>query len=452
MKNYFYKNILFPIIDRGSFSAINSFYDKLIADQYMERSMIEDIKFYKMKNMVVHAFNNTEFYKKRFIDFGISPQNIKSFDDFKKIPVLTRDDINQNLDQLIAKNYRSNEIHYSTTGGSTGKATKFARNNTSLSIKKANEYRFNRFSDWEFGEKILYYWPALKDFSKNQKEYSFKHKYLKRELMLYSGQLNGQVLNRHFDIFKKFQPDLIRAFPSSLQVFAEYLQSKNLKFGIKRGIYSVGEPLNKYQRKIFEDTFACKVFNCYVSRECGNIACECQQGQGLHVAEDLLNLDIYESNEDGYGDILLTDFCNFGMPFIKYKINDFTRFVESKCSCGRNFHLIEIDGARESDYLISSLDSSFICPSAMVHYLLAENPSIGKMKIIQNSINKLDIQVACSRENEKTFLAHLEKVIGELFKGTMNIEFHFVQEIPLLPSGKYQFIQRNVNKDTSYSA
>jgi phenylacetate-CoA ligase len=437
------RNFIFPIIGGKNYLRTRSQFYELKKNQYIDTKTIKELNFYKLKKLLIHAYYNTEFYNKKFVDYGFYPDKICSFEEIRKIPPLTREDLNKWQNQLISKNYSSNDLHFATTGGSTGVATRFARNNNCLTIKKANEFRFNSFSGWELGEKILYYWPALSDFSKTDRKLSYREKYFKKEMLLFSGKLNEKLLHEHFDVLKKFQPQLLRAFPSSLQIFAEFLKNKKIKFGLERGIICVGEPLNNYQRNLFREIFNCGVYNCYASRECGNIACECSEGEGLHVAEDLLYVEIENQIEECYGNILLTDLHNYGMPLIRYSIQDFSKFKKKKCKCGISLDLLEIDGARISDYIISPLDNSYISSSAMIHYLLAENPSVGKVKIIQNKVDKLDIQIVCSGDEGRIFKEHVEAVVKKIFKEKMKVEFHNVDEIPLLPSGKYQFIKRN---------
>ena len=263
-----------------------------------------------------------------------------------------------------------------------------------------------------------------------------------RYLKLFSGRLNEEILSEHLEAFIKFRPSLIRAFPSSLQKFAKYINEKRAVLPSPKAIICVGEPLLQSQRELFSKIFGCDVFNCYVSRECGNIACECAAHDGLHIAEEMIYLEIENHGKNEFGEILLTDLWNMGMPLIRYKIQDAARFIKGDCSCGKKHRRIGVDAARLSDFLISPVDGSYVSGSTLTHYLLAEGPQIGRVKIIQDKKDHLTIMIAGEERFSTKGVEHIKKRLKIIFKGKMYFDFEFVDNIPLLKSGKYSFVER----------
>jgi phenylacetate-CoA ligase len=398
----------------------------------------------RLKSLLCHAYEHTSFYKKRFDESGFNPYGMNSVEDIKKIEPVTRQDLNEHIQEMIADNIPEKDIHYASTGGSTGLPTRFARDNACLSIKKASEYRFNTWTGWRPGEKILLYWPALADFSAEAGQAStIKSLIYTRRLSLYAGRLNDKILSDHLKAFKSFSPHLVRAFPSAIQRFAEYIRAVGVKIPSPiRGIITVGEPLLESQRSLFREVFQCDVFNCYVSRECGNIACECSAHSGMHVAEELVYLEIAAQQEGQHGEILVTDLWNFGMPFIRYRIQDAARWLKEPCACGKQHRLIGLDAARLSDFLISPLDGSYVSGSTLTHYLLAEGPGVSRVKLIQDAKDHIQIIMAGDEQSNSTGVQHIKERIKTIFQGTMRVDFEFVDSIPLLKSGKYSFVER----------
>jgi len=398
----------------------------------------------RLKGLLHHAYYHTLFYKRRFDKEGIRPEDIRKIEDIQYVPIVTREDLNENIENMIAQNIPSNEIHHDSTGGSTGLSTQFARDDGCLSIKKASEYRFNSWTGWRPGEKILYYWPALADYSGTKKRpWITKDMLWNRKIVLYAGKLSQRILKDHLKRFIKFKPQLVRCFPNALQIFAEYIVEKGVYLRVDRGVISVGEPLNEYQRVLFKQAFSCEVYNCYVSRECGNTACECEAHEGMHVSDELLYLEINATKKGGVGKILITDLHNMGMPLIRYDIQDASQIYQGECSCGRKLTRISLDAARMTDYLISPVDGSLISGSTLVHYLLAEGPKVGRFQVVQDKQNHLQIKMTGRLEDNESGIAHISNVIDNVFKGQMKLDFDFVESIPFLPSGKYRFIQRD---------
>ena len=73
-----------------------------------------------MKNIIAHAYKNVPYYTKLFNKYYIKPEDIKDFEDIKKIPYLTKDIVNKHKDEMIDKNFPKKFLGYGTTGGSTG--------------------------------------------------------------------------------------------------------------------------------------------------------------------------------------------------------------------------------------------------------------------------------------------------------------------------------------------
>lgn len=439
----FYRKVLWPLFEKKNGIITRHHLNFLNKSQLWTREELDNFKWQRIKTLLHHAYENSIFYKKRFEELKLHPNDFKNLKDLEYLPPISRNDLNNHLETMIAGGIKNKYIHFSTTGGSTGLPTRFARDNACLSIKNASEFRFNIWAGWKPGDKILHYWPALMDFSGEMNSYTvLKSILFNRKLRLYAGQLNKDILLKHLKFYKLYRPQLIRAFPSALERFAEFIIDSGRKIPKPRGIISVGEPLLESQRRLFENTFGCEIFNCYVSRECGNIASECQNHDGLHVAEELIHLEINKQDKGEYGEILLTDLWNMGMPFIRYRIQDAARFVKGTCLCGKNHMRIGVDSARISDFLISPIDGSFISGSTLLHYLLAEGPNVGRVKLIQETPKHIKVLISGNKNAQVDSMKHIELRLNTIFKGSILVDFEFVESIPLLKSGKYRFVER----------
>lgn len=424
-------------------AALAKRYNVLIKGQYTDRTTLEALQLGKLRQLLSHAYQNTRFYRESFDSIGFKPDTLSSLDDLTLLPKLTRKDLNCRLDTMLASNIPQNELHYDSTGGSTGLSTKFARNNACLPVKKAAEYRFNSWTGWRPGMKMLYYWPALMDFARSSKPPSiFKARLYSRSLSLYAGKLNEQVLSEHRQALHHFRPHMVRAFPNSLEILANFLAQRDEKIPIHHGIICVGEPLQEHQRRLFEQVFCCEIFNCYVSRECGNIACECPKHKGLHVSEELLVVEVVKPDRDGVGRLLITDLENYGMPLIRYEIQDASRWIQEPCPCGRILRRLDLSAARLTDYVISPIDNSFISGSSLVHYLLAEGPQVGRFQVIQDDPTHMLVKMTGTAQESREGVRHIRAVFETLFQGRMEVDFEFVFSLPLLKSGKFRFVDR----------
>ena len=448
--NKFVNKISFPLIAKRDGMA-NLFYklNQFEKSQYWSEIKILEYQFIQIKKLLIHAYQHTEFYKNRFDNIDFNPFAFRDLNELEGIPPLTKNDIKFNLDKMVANNFAENEIHRDATGGSTGSHTPFYRNNSCLALKKAIELRCNRWAGWKVGDKIAFYWPAIQDINKKQSLKSrIKNTLSSRALMLYSGSLNEEVLEGHYRELALFKPPVIRAFPNPLSILANYIKKTNKERIYIPSIISVGEPLLESHRKLFMDVFRSNVFNCYVSRECGNMACECKEHKRLHINAEMVYIEFAKGkNKDREPKkMLITDLANYGMPFIRYQIEDMGTPVKKRCSCGRNLPLISMDAGRSSDFLLSPFDKSKISGCSFLHYMIAEGPEVGQVQVIQDKLDHIILKIVKSNNFSEEKLIHFDKIIKDVFHGEMNYNIEYPDKIDHEKSNKYMFTKCLVNQ------
>jgi phenylacetate-CoA ligase len=441
----FVRHIGFRLISkRDGLPGVQSFLRQLEESQYWAPSRLLEYQYRKVKSLLSHAYRNTAFYRNRFDSIGFDPEKMGDLGELKQIPPLTRNDILEHIDSMVAANLLPDQVHRDATGGSSGIHTPFYRDNGCLGFKRAVEYRCNKWAGWDIGEKIAYYWPAVQDFAKAVPFRSrVKNGLGYRALMLYSGRLDEATLELHRRQLGQFAPGLMRVFPNPLSILAGHLRQAGREAITIPSIISVGEPLLESHRQIFRDVFGSRVFNCYVSRECGNMACECGVEPGLlHINSEMVHVEfekIAGRAPGGPKSLLITDLFNYGMPFIRYRISDLAWPVEEACRCGRTLPLMRMDGGRLSDFLISPVDGSVVAGCSFLHHLIAEGPEVGQVQVVQDRVDHLTINLVKSMGFSENKINHFHQTINKIFKGAMIYDIRFVDRIDSEKSGKYMF-------------
>ena len=107
IENVYYNLVPFRYRYGKIFSDTSSFLHKV--DEWSYDKSIE-YQFKELKKVLHHCHNNVPYYQKTFAKYGFNP-NIQSFDDIKKLPLLTKDLINDNFDDLISKINTAIEKH-----------------------------------------------------------------------------------------------------------------------------------------------------------------------------------------------------------------------------------------------------------------------------------------------------------------------------------------------------
>ena len=100
-------------------------YNFLKKSQWLSREEIDEYQLQQLGKLLHHAYDYVPYYTRLFDKLGLKPNDIKSIKDLQKLPFLTKEIINENIEDLKAKNYPEYKFEHSITGGSTGYPLQF---------------------------------------------------------------------------------------------------------------------------------------------------------------------------------------------------------------------------------------------------------------------------------------------------------------------------------------
>ena len=141
-----FRTLVFPALEFYSGTNIQQHLAALNKSQWWSKEQIEELQNKKLRALIHHAYNNVPYYHRIFSQLGIKPEDIKTKDDLKKIPVLTKEDIRKNLPDLIARNVPKSQMIESHSSGSTGEPLKYYIDKQSYSAGWAQTFRCWRWA------------------------------------------------------------------------------------------------------------------------------------------------------------------------------------------------------------------------------------------------------------------------------------------------------------------
>ena len=433
---------------RNGLTDLFSHLDRLEKSQYFTLSQIRDEQFERLRHILQHAYLNTEFYRKRFNLYDFNPDKLQSFDDLKKIPPLSKNDIREYGSNILAKNIPENRWERSSSGGTTGIMTWFYRNREVLAPKEAAILRFEKWTGWKIGEWRSIIWPAVMDIKfKRSWKSKLKNFLSTRTLTLPLTVIEENSVKTHLDEIIRKKVSVIRTFPIPITEVARFCQEKDISGFQLKGVVTTGEQLHRQQRNLIEKVFGCPVFDSYRTREIGPIAQECEQHDGLHINAEEVYLEI-DHNETGgkpegdYGKILVTDLLNEAMPFIRYEIGDIGMLSDKSCSCGRGLPVLKSVGGRMVDMLFTA-DGRKIVTITVLPNLVEHLGITNQIQFEQYSVNRLTIRMSEPRPPAE-IIEKQRNIAVKIFGEKMRISYDFVDRIPLLTSGKYRLVISHV--------
>jgi phenylacetate-CoA ligase len=210
-------------------------------------------------------------------------------------------------------------------------------------------------------------------------------------------------------------------------------------------------------RRVIEAVLGCQVFDHYGTRDFGLPAAECEQHQGLHLnpaAAYFEYLPIKEAEVEGLHEIVVTDLLNYGMPMIRYRVNDCALVGPEACPCGRGYPMIRGLVGRTGD-LFRLANGAVIMGGSLLSRAIGQAcPNLRKIQIIQETLTDFSFRFVPGQDFGEEDLKVLQKKLDEYFGTGLQWQFERVQDIERAPSGKTRLcISRVTNpaNDRKYS-
>jgi phenylacetate-CoA ligase len=419
--------------------------------QYLDIEQIEAIQLEKTKNLISHAYYNCPFYQSFYSCVGIHPEDIKTWPDFSKLPILTKAVIKKNQGELIAQNIQKDQLVPGKTSGSTGKPLDFFIDEDSTQKQRASALLTNEWAGYRLGEKVFTLFGQSTSMAKRSKLRKFlRRKLLNRTYNLSTLQLSKESMLEFYGLLGRNPMPFITGYAHTLYLFAEFLEEQDLGINAK-GIISGGMVLHNWQREKIEKVFNCKVINRYGCEELGTIACECDRQEGLHVNSYTKYVEVINEKGDPaksgeIGNLVITDLTNYGMPFIRYIIEDMAVASDAICSCGRTLPLLKSIEGRESDFVITP-DGMMVSGISLTDNFGANIPGVVQLQIIQDKIDHITIRIVKDSSFSKESIDTIGHLNRTFFGDRMNFSCEFLDEIPLEASGKIRFVISEIERD-----
>ena len=430
-------------------SGFHVFFQKLNKTQWYKPERLKRFQESRLRALIKHAYHNVPYYHKIFKERNIRPGDIKTIEDLKKLPILTKEDVRNHFDQLIAVNANDYKYGIGNTSGSTGKPLTFYLDQQNREIEYAAEWRQLSWAGIDFQDKIATFRGGLV-YEHGKTKALWKFNALSKELNFNTFNMNESLLKIFIKKLKNFHPDLIKGYPSVLQIVSKFILSNNVVIDPK-AIQTSSESVFESQREIIEEAFNCKMYDWYGQSEYVVSAGQCPEGN-YHINGDSGIMEFVKNGENvasgELGEILGTGLYNYSMPFIRYKTDDIGKYSDEICTCGRGLPLLQSIEGRVTD-LITTPDGKIISGTSFVHYwkhrISPHTPNVDYVHIIQKSKKRLLIEMVkkerYSNEETQTILRELKLLLGS----EIEIGFKDLDSIPI--GRKWRFTESEL--DTS---
>jgi len=400
-------------------------------NQWLKTSELEELQAKKLRGIIKHAYENTEFYHRKFKDAGIRPEDIKRVEDLEKVPFTTKEELREHsTGSILAKGVDLKTCLVTETSGSTGIPTKIVYDKNADDFSKAINLR----SYIENGLRLRSKWAVFKDPHHFQKQQWFQR------LRIFSPlQLSVfDTTNKQISILRKFKPNIIDGYTSSIRLLAKAIEENGIDDIKPKVVFGTSEILDDETREYINSIFDVEMVDFFGCVELNRTAWECSEHVGYHIDIDAVVMEFIKDGENvsagERGEIVYTGLYNYAMPLIRFRVEDIGVPSDEKCPCGRGLPLMKLIEGR-SDSFMQVPDGRIFSPiiwTAIMRRILG----VGQFKAIQERKDLVKILVVRNNEFNQRTIDQIKHDVKEVMGKEVNVETEIVDEIPKDKTGK----------------
>ncbi len=436
-------DLLDRVIERRTGRRYRAYLAEFREMERWSREKLDAWRWERLRALLDHAWRTVPYWKEVFDRLGARPEDFRSLDHLRLLPPMTKQLIEERGDDLVSTAPSRGPVSLKSTGGSTGRNTWFRIDRETHDRRRAAGRLTEEWDGVFPGTRTAILWGASLETSPSRAARLYDR--LTGRFFFSAYGIDEDDIRRWFDRLERFRPEVISSYPSILLHAARLAGKERCRRLGVRLIYTSAEALYPPVREELEDLFGAPVRNRYASREFGVIASDCPAGEGLHVMDMRLIVEVGESPLlEGPGELLVTDLDNWPMPFIRYRIEDVGVPLDGPCPCGRPWgRLASVEG-RSLDVIVTPEGKAF----GGTFFTIVFRPfdrAIRQFQVVQDRPDRIRVKLVPGETWSPDRKVEILSVLREKLGSRMILDVEEVPEIPPLPSGKRRFVVSEID-------
>lgn len=256
---------------------------------------------------------------------------------------------------------------------------------------------------------------------------------------------SSATLDEIWDWLGRVKPAYLMTYPSILRELARQAAGRKRLFTLS-GVTTIGETVDDELRALSATRLAADVHDIYSANEIGNIAIQCPACRRYHAQAEALIVEIVDNDGQtcapgGKGRVLLTPLFNFATPLLRYDIGDYAE-QGPPCACGRGLPTINRILGRTRN-MLTTPDGKLYWP-ALSNKVWQKIMPIRKFQLRQVALDRIEVWLVTQSPVTKEQKARMSGVLAASLPAPYRLDFHYVEDIPAGPGGKFEQVLNGV--------
>lgn len=391
----------------------------------LSHSKIKDLQLKKLRETVHLVYEQVPFYQKKFKELGVTPDDIKTLDDVRKLPFTTKSDLRDNMPFGMLCTSLDNCVELHASSGTTGIPVTACYTRNDLEVW--SEVMARCLSMSGLSEKDIFQNPI--PYGTFTGAFGFHYGANKVGAMIIPSGM-GQS-ERQIRLMEYYGTTFLSGVASYVVRLGQVAQDigidpKSLK--VHGGLFGA-EMFTPGLKKRIMDTWEMDVHDIYgLTEMCGpGVSTDCDQHDGLHLWQDHFLLECLDPttlepvDAEEEGELVITTISKDGMPLLRYRTRDIAKIYDQKtCECGRTHVKHSTIKGRTDDMLI--LRGTNMYPG-QIESVIMKHPEVGgNWRMILTTVNDMDmltVEVETKQQLSQIDSVNLEKELKNAIKSVI---------------------------------
>jgi len=402
---------------------------------YQSYKKIRDWQLKRISYIVDYAYENIPLYRKKYDAIGFKKGDIKTWKDYDKLPILTKEELINGFPNEIVK--KVDDFNISTrSSGSSGKFVTIAVSKDAVyndTIQGFRQYYLQTDNRYNPEDTVLFIYTCPWWITEIDGLY-------KSEFLPTTTKIEDAIKK-----IKELRPKIISTYPTYLERISEKGIDLN-KYGVDTVIVHSEQSSRSFRSKL-EKELNVKIVDEYSSEELTRIALECPH-HNYHLEEDACYVEAVDPKtftkvKNGEAGILVgTNLLNLSTPIIRYNQGDLVILDKPiKCKCKNKCRTMKQVQGRFMDSVMISKNEYVPASSFMdiaYNWFLEFNIPVHGLRYQFVQYKKNELVLYLIKGHFDLDLDIIEKSIYLLIPEKMKLKIEIVEEFPIIKGQKYR--------------
>ncbi len=440
---------VWPAVPNPALSQVWAAYLELDRNQWRSAEEIAAGQLSQLRTLLTHAILHVPYYRRVLTDAGIVPGAIRTLDDLRRVPRLTRATCQEHLKELTAERLPAGTLAtgQSTTAGTSGRPVTVLQTNITGLWWHACYLRDLEWCGIDPTGSVASIRNTGYSGVELRRACEGLHAPCWRpdlDPLIESGLEYGMDVNQDPRLqlrwLERVAPNYLLGYPSNLRLLASLAREEGRSIPGLRAVQTISETLTDDGKRELETTFKVPIKSIYSCNEAGYIASCCPSGAGWHVHSENVLMEVVNAQGEPCGPgesgtVLLTALHNFRAPFIRYEIGDAVT-PGAPCPCGRGLPLLlSIQGKSPAVFRLANgrTKSSYGLGTSLRHI-----GGFHQHQVVQHSVDGVVLRIVPAASWSQDKEAKIRRCVQEFFEAPVRIEVEIKNHLELPASGKFQ--------------